>query len=186
MTESLPQQLNLIACGDESAFRTLMRAYGDRLYQFALSMVKNTMDAEEIISDVFMKVWKLKKNLPEADKFSFYLYSAVKHTALNYLKRKNRKKEMEDMYFIHVKENNTQTPEDIIISRENLGFIGRAVNSLPMKCRQIFLLVKEDHLSYQQVAELLDISPATVNVQMTIAVKKLWIVLDPTRQNTHS
>lgn len=185
MTDALPNQLALIACGDETAFRAVMHSYGERLYQFALSMVKNPLDAEEVISDVFLKVWKLQKCLPEAEKFSFYLYNAVKHTALNYVKKKNRKRETEGGYYIQVKADVSRTPEDIVISKENIRFIREAVNALPLRCRQIFMLVKEDRLTYQEVAELLEISPATVNVQMTIAVKKLWQILDPSRQGSH-
>lgn len=143
------------------------------------------MDAEEIISDVFLKVWRLRQQLPTADKFPFYLYRAVKYTALNYVKKKNRKREIEGAYHIQAKEFATQTPEDVVISKENLRFINEAVNALPLRCRQVFMLVKEDRLSYAQVAELLDISPATVNVQMTIAMKKLWQILDPSRQSSH-
>lgn len=182
MTYSLPNQLALVADGDETAFRDIMRSYSERLYRFALSIVKNPMDAEEAVSDVFLKVWRLRKQLPEAEKFPFYLYNAVKHTALNYQKRKNRKRETEGMYYIEVRVDSIQTPEDIVISKENIHFIHEAVNALPLRCRQIFMLVKQDGLSYREVADLLDLSPATVNVQMTIAVKKLWQVLDPSRQ----
>ncbi|HEX5552961.1 MAG TPA: RNA polymerase sigma-70 factor [Chitinophagaceae bacterium] len=186
MLSSLQQQLYLISKGDENAFREMVHLYGDRLYQFVMNMVKSPMDAEEIISDVFLKVWQLRRHLPDAEKFPFYLYRAVKHTSLNYLKKKNRKKEVESAYFIEVEKDLLQNPEDIIISKENLGHIRQAINTLPQRCRQILMLVKEDNLSYRQVAELLDISTATVNVQMTIAVKKLWHTLDPSRQGSHS
>jgi RNA polymerase sigma-70 factor (ECF subfamily) len=186
MDQSLPEQLCYLSQGDESAFRWIVNHFGDRLYQFALGMVKSHHDAEEVVSDVFLKIWQLRKHLPDSEQFLFYLYRAVKHTSLNYLKKKNRKSEIEGLYTIGAAENNIRTPEDMVISKENIANIQDAINALPARCRQIFVLVKEDDLSYRQVAELLDISPATVNVQMTIAMKKLWQALDIALQRSHS
>lgn len=186
MQQILPEQLYQISSGDEGAFRQMVHLFGDKLYQFAFSIVKNREDAEEIISDVFLKVWQLRQDLPECEYFTFYLYRAVKHTSLNYLHKTRRKKESELMFFLEARKSCCQSPEDIIISNENLSAIQQAVNALPARCRQIFILVKEDCLTYQQVAELLGISPATVNVQMTIAVKKMWFSLNPSVQRSHS
>lgn len=186
MYPALPQELYYISLGDEQAFRRVVQHFGNRLYQFAISIVKNSQDGEEIISDVFLKIWQLREHLPDSQQFSFYLYRAVKHTALNYLKRKNRKKEVEVAFYVDAVKEIAQTPEDLVISKENIANIRLAINTLPTRCRQIFVLVKEDGLSYQEVAELLDISPATVNVQMTIAVKKLWQTLDLALQGSHS
>lgn len=186
MPQILPQQLYQISSGDERAFRRMIHLFGDRLFQFAFSMVKNREDAEEIISDVFLKIWQLRQQLPESESFTFYLYRAVKHTSLNYLNKTKRKKESELMFFLEAGKSCCLSPEDIVISNENLSAIQQAINSLPARCRQVFILVKEDELTYQQVAELLNISPATVNVQMTIAVKKMWQTLNPSIQRSHS
>lgn len=186
MSPPVTQYLNLISLGDEQAFRRLVCFFADRLYQFALSLVKSPQDAEEIVSDVFLKVWQLRKQLPaDANEFLYYLYKAVKNTSLNYLKKKNRKKEIETTFcVINAVKEAGQSPEEMIICKENLAHIQHAVNSLPSRCRQIFLMVKEDNLSYQQVAALLDISPATVNVQITIAIKKIWKTLSLSLQET--
>lgn len=186
MQQILPEQLYRISSGDEDAFRQMVHLFGDRLYHFAFSIVKNREDAEEIISDVFLKIWQLRQQLPESESFNFYLYRAVKHTSLNYLSKTRKKRESEIMFFLEASKSCCQSPEDIIISSENLSAIQKAINSLPTRCRQIFVLIKEDELTYQQVAELLNISPATVNVQMTIAVKKMWNTLNPEVQRSHS
>lgn len=186
MPLSLPQQIYRVSLGDEPAFCQIVHHYSDRLYQFALSIVKNAEDAEEIVSDVFLNIWLLRKQLPDSSQFTFYLYRAVKNTSLNYLKKKKRKKEAaEAAYFLDAKDN-AQNPEELTISQENVLHIKQAINSLPPRCRQIFILVKEDNLSYREVAELLDISPATVNVQMTIAIKKMWQALNPAHHEFRS
>ncbi len=186
MHQSFKTHLRHISNGNERAFRRLVHLYYDRLYQFAFSIVKNREDVEEIIHDVFLKIWRLRENLPESDKFTAYLYRAVKNTSLNYLKKNNKKEEVERIYKLNPELKSLRTPEDLVISEETLSCIKEAINALPLRCRKIFTLVKEDGLSYRQAAELLDISPATVNVQMTIALKKLWKTLDHNYKNTHS
>lgn len=183
---SLSQELYYVSLGDEQAFRRVVRYFGDRGYQFALSLVRSPQDAEEVIADVFLKIWQLRDHLPDASQFPFYLYRAVKHTSINYLKKRSRKKEVEAAFYIDAQKTHDGSPEDMVISKENMNNIQLAINTLPARCRQIFLLVKEDGLSYQEVAELLDISPATVNVQMTIAIRKLWQTLDLSLQRSHS
>lgn len=183
---SLSQELYYVSLGDEQAFRRVVHHFGDRLMLFAFAIVRNTEDAEEIISDVFLKIWQLREHLPESSQFTFYLYRAVKHTSLNCLKKRTRKREVEVNFYVEAVKEYSRTPEDMIISKENMANISLAINALPTRCRQVFMLVKEDGLSYQQVGELLDISPATVNVQMTIAVRKLWQTLDLTLQRSHS
>lgn len=181
MQQSLSQMLFDISFGNEDAFRGLVRQFSDKTYQFACSIVKNAEDAEEIISDVFLNIWLHRENLPAGEQFIFYLYKAVKNTSLNYLKKKNRQKESaaEPGYFLETVGSHYLNPEEIVISRENVLRIEQVINALPGRCRQVFVLVKEDGLSYREVAELLDISPATVNVQMTIALKKIWQELVP-------
>lgn len=73
-----------------------------------------------------------------------------------------------------------------MISKEHLDLIQAAIRSLPPRCRQIFVLVKEEGLSYEEVATLLDISKATVNVQMTLALKKMWLSLGTTLLYSYS
>lgn len=182
MYHALSEKLKKVAEGNEKAFRQVVRLYYDRLYQFAFGIIKNSEDAEEAIYDVFFKVWQLREQLPAERSFTSYLYKAVKNTSLNYLKKKHRKEEVESIYKIEPGDIGLQSPEELIISEETLKHIRKAINTLPLRCRQIFILVKEDGLSYREVAELLEISPATVNVQMTIAVKKLWKALDLDRQ----
>lgn len=183
---SLSQELYYISLGDEQAFRRVVLHFGDRLAHFAFAIIRNVPDSEEIVSDVFVKIWQLREHLPDASQFTFYLYRAVKHTSLNYLKKRTRKREVEVNFYVEAVKTYNRTPEDMVISKENMENINMAINALPTRCRQVFMLVKEEGLSYQQVAELLDISPATVNVQMTIAVRKLWQTLDLTLQSSHS
>src|ERR1700753_883026 len=82
--------LQKIAAGDEAAFRQVYDSFYRRLFQFALAIVKTRESAEEIVEDVFVRVWQQKATLPSIRNLRVYLYTAAKNTALNYLSRKAR------------------------------------------------------------------------------------------------
>ena len=162
---------------DQEAFKLLIVHFGNLLHYFAYNIIGSKQEAEEIVSDVFIKVWQQRQHLPGTDNLKYYLFKAVKNTALNYLKKNNRQADCYSQWEILVNKE-VETPEDIVIGKEQLDLAKQAIDALPPRCREIFILVKQESFSYAEVAELLDISVATVNVQMTIAVKKLWDALD--------
>jgi len=164
--------------GDMKSFKCMMNEFGPSLHYFADSIAGNLQEAEEIVSDVFIKIWQQRENLPPPDNIKFYLFKAVKNTALNYLKNKGRRAANLAAWELQVNLRHAQNPEEIMISKEDLTSIRSVIGQLPPRCRQIFILVKEDGLTYEQVAHLLDISKATVNVQMTLALKKVWGALN--------
>ncbi|WP_173003116.1 RNA polymerase sigma-70 factor [Chitinophaga sp. SYP-B3965] len=167
------------------SFKCLMNEFGPSLHYFANSITDNLQEAEEIVSDVFIKIWQQRENLPPPDNIKFYLFKAVKNTALNYLKSKGRRAANLAAWELQVNIHG-QNPEEILISKEDVTSIRSVIDQLPPRCRQIFILVKEDGLTYEQVAHLLDISKATVNVQMTLAIKKIWGALSTALKVSHS
>jgi RNA polymerase sigma-70 factor (ECF subfamily) len=160
--------------GNEWAFRQFYYDHFDRLYRFACSYLEVAEEAEEIVSDVFLNIWLKREQLSNIQNINTYLYTAVRNAALNCLKKKNSVGNgLKDQY-LHIKTDTaTLLPDDILISKENELAMEKAVNHLPPACKMIFRLVREDGLKYREVADILDISINTVNVQMAIAVKKL-------------
>lgn len=186
MSIELPLYSTFWKTGDIGSFKCLMNEFGPALHYFADSMVGNLQEAEEIVSDVFIKIWQHRENLPPPDNIRFYLFKAVKNTALNYLKSKGRRTANLAAWELQVKRLHGPNPEEIMISKEDVTSIQSAIRQLPPRCRQIFILIKEDGLTYEQVAHLLDISKATVNVQMTLAMKKIWGALNTALKVSHS
>jgi RNA polymerase sigma-70 factor (family 1) len=186
MSSEQPSYNTFWKTGDMGSFKCLMKEFGPALHYFADGMTGNRQEAEEIVSDVFIKIWQQRENLPPPDNIKFYLFKAVKNTALNYLKSKDRRASHHSAWEVQVKRLQGRNPEEIMISKEEVTSIQSVIRGLPPRCRQIFILVKEDGLTYEQVAHLLDISKATVNVQMTLAMKKIWGALDTALKVSHS
>jgi len=169
-----PQLLDLVSAGDQTAFRQLYIHFYKRLYHFALSLVKTREPAEEIVEDVFVRIWQQRENLPTIRNLRVYLYTATKNSSLNYLSQKARQSITEPFDHIHIGLNpSAVTPEQILITAEIYQKIQQAVEALPPRCKMIFKLVREDGLKYKEIAEILNISVNTIDAQMAIAVKRI-------------
>ncbi|HWK06303.1 MAG TPA: RNA polymerase sigma-70 factor [Puia sp.] len=171
--------LQQIAAGDEGAFRQVYLSYYKRLYQFALAIMKTREPAEEIVEDVFIRIWQQREELPTIRNLRVYLYTATKNTALNYLSKKARESITEPFDHIQIELNGSAVnPEQILITAEMYKKIQKAVEALPPRCKMIFKLVREDGLRYKEIAEILNISVNTIDVQMAIAVKRIASALE--------
>ncbi|MBC9929904.1 RNA polymerase sigma-70 factor [Chitinophaga qingshengii] len=169
---------------DQQAFKAFYQQQMYPLYQFALAFLKQHQPAEEAVNDVFVKLWQRRHTLHEIDNIKVYLYVAVKHTALNQLRAVTP--------FMEMDLDNIQGPpvrpgagaEQLLLTHELQDAIAAAIRQLPPKCRMIFKLIREDGLSYKEVAGILNISPKTVDAQLTIAMKKMSASLQPFLQHT--
>jgi len=162
---------------DMRAYRELCDLFYQRLNRTAYAFLKSKEPAEEIVSDVFIKVWQMRTKLMEIENLSVYLYTVTRNLCLKYITRqyKNPVTSLDMMHFETSIDFNT--PEEICISADIMKRIRIALDELPPKCRLILQLVKEDGLRYKEVAEILHISELTVRNQLVIAVKKLGKVL---------
>ncbi|HEY4291196.1 MAG TPA: RNA polymerase sigma-70 factor [Puia sp.] len=164
---------------DEAAFRQFYTDNVFRLFQFAFTFVQNREQSEEIVNDVFLKLWQNRSRIDQIDNISVYLYVAVKNTAANYLRQQKGKGtgDMEKQVVHHFYL--SPDPEQLLITGELRKRIAASIDELPARCKLIFKLVKEDGLSASEVADILDISYKTVTTQLTIALKKLEAALRP-------
>ena len=166
-------QLKIAENNDDHAFSQLYMAYIHNLQQFANSIIKNNELAEEIVSDVFLKIWQNRVNLAAIENFKLYLYISTKNTALNYLSRHFRKEIVSlDEMSLNIPAV-SYNPENLLITSEAVKKIEFAIQNLPLRCKLIFKLAKEDGLKYNDIARLLNISVKTIDNQMAIALKKI-------------
>jgi RNA polymerase sigma-19 factor, ECF subfamily len=166
-------QLRIARSDDQTAYKEIFTSLYSSLLLFAKSIVKTKEAAEEIVSDVFIRIWERRRELEKIENLKVYLYVSTRNTALNYLNLHKRDitnpldefhTEFTSIYF---------DPEQLMITADMLALIRRAIDQLPPKCRIIFKLVKEDGLRYREVAEILGISVKTVENQLAIALQKI-------------
>src|SRR5580692_3733188 len=161
----------------EAALEALYRMYFVRLFRFCFSIIHQKESAEEIVNDVFLKLWENRDRRPAIDNPRLYLYVSVKNRSLNYLR------DNAGVHTVEISERCADyvrfdtNPETILLDAEGLRRIRTAIDELPSRCKLIFSLVKEDGLKYKDVALLLGLSVKTVEAQLAIALRKIAAAL---------
>lgn len=158
---------------DQQAYKELFMILYPSLQQFSFSILRSKQLAEEAVSDVFIKIWEKRSTIDSILNLKFYLFTSVRNVSLNYLKKqKGLQKLNSDDYWVEL-HSVYFDPEQLMLTAEMISKVMEAINSLPPRCKLIFKLVKEEGLRYREVAELLELSPKTVENQMTLALRKI-------------
>ncbi len=144
----------------DSFFRRMYLPLG----MYALRILDDAQSAEDIVEDAFMKAWQVIEEGKEFDDFKSYMYRMVRNGCISFIRNR---KEMVGLEFV------PETNDEAIDTSERDAYIWKAIDELPEKCREIFLLSKRDGLSNEQIAEKMDISVKTVKNQMTKAFARL-------------
>lgn len=182
-----------IHAGHASAFDELFVSYYQRLVAFAQQYVKNHEAAEEITAAVLTKLWLKRHTLNNVTNPEVYLYVAVKNAALNHLRSVKNKSLLlfDDAGFSDQQHSHRQEHEATGHEQKELqDVIRNAINALPVQRRLIFIMIKEDGLRCQEVADILNISKRTVESQLYKAVKFLadrlssYLGYHPQKRNT--
>jgi RNA polymerase sigma-70 factor (ECF subfamily) len=169
---------------DMRAYKELYLLMFDSLFHFSCSFVKSKQIAEELVSDVFVKLWQVRSQLNAIDNLKLYLFGITKNFSLSYLARapKNLLVQLDDMDMDEINIESViefKNPENLCISKETIKNVMQAIRGLPPQCQMIFSLVKVEGLKYKEVARLLNISVFTVRNQVAIATKKIEGALPP-------
>ncbi|SIN97065.1 RNA polymerase sigma-70 factor, ECF subfamily [Chitinophaga niabensis] len=171
-------QLQIARYGNEQAFSGLFRLLYDRLLRFCMQYVYSREAAEEIVSDVFVKIWNRRKELMNISNLEVYLFVAVKNHALNHLQQYS------SLRITPIDTGLSQLsgppdPEKEMEWKEMRLQLDHEVNKLPDQCRKVFKLIKEEGFKYKDVAVILNISSRTVETQLYRAVRRLNEALSP-------
>ena len=157
------------------SFRVFYNHYYNRLFRQALYYLNNNPDyAQEVVSDVFVALWQGRKALKFVKNPDAYLFIALKHSATRYIEKNLKQKHellTENLPDIHIADNKS---DNELIDIELQEKYREALNNLPPRCAEVFRLVREEKKKYSEVAELLEISPKTVDNQMNKATKLLY------------
>lgn len=149
-----------VAEGDETAFRKLVHQYADLLGVYIYRLIHNREQTEEIVQDVFLKIWQTRESLTTIRNFRTYLYVISRNQALNairsLIRERNRRKKWEQSIF-------TEAFEDDALNREQqLSLMDKAINTVPAQQQKAWLLSRREGLRYKDIAKQMDLSPETV------------------------
>jgi RNA polymerase sigma-70 factor, ECF subfamily len=166
---------NILEKDDYPSFCTLFKKYYTPLCYYSIKTVGDKQIAEEVVSDVFMKLWKNRHRIQINSSYDSYLYRSVKNHSIDYLRsslhEKIIKEPITDFHrdSFHESESMTSPGE----FDETLARVEQAIAQLPKRCQQVFKLNRLEGLKYREVSEKLNISMKAVEAQMTRALKIL-------------
>ena len=157
---------------DTKNFEKLFKKYFSTLCYFARKYISDVESSKEIVHDVFINLWNKRDSIDLQKSVKSYLFTSVHNRCLNYI-RDNKKFDhnIEQLETLH--ENTNWEATDSLVHMEMENKINRIIESLPDRCREIFVLNRFDNLKYSEIAEKLGISVKTVETQMSKALKIL-------------
>lgn len=178
MTESEVRKLlrRMKELDSQTAFRQFYDMTYDRLFRIAYYFVKHEEWSQEIVLDVFLKLWEQRATLPDVRNIEDYCFILTKNASLNYLEKESRRA-TSPSDTLPEPEAHSYSPEETLISEELFALYVKALDRLPERCREVFIRIREEHQSYAQVAEALEISTKTVDAQLQKAVGKLKAII---------
>ncbi len=168
--------VTLLAKRDEKIFEQVFKTHFKNLHAYAFTILKDEMVAEELVQNVFYKIWERPKKLSINGSIAAYLYRAVHNESLNHLKHLKVRSKYQ-LHAVHQMKNESDSASKKILFKELESKLYRALQELPEQCRTIFQLSRFEELKYREIADRLNISPKTVENQMGKALKLLRMKL---------
>lgn len=164
--------IQLIAQGNEAAFTELFYRYRNKIYSIAFDLTDSESIAEEIVQDVFLKIWLRRASLPGVEHFTAYLFTITRNEVFTVLKKIARKQlienaasEINPLFYIDT--------EERISEKEYRAILLQALEKLSVQQRQVYHLIKEEGLTREQAALKLGISQETVKTHLAQAMRNI-------------
>ena len=176
MKNDLDEIVSRLNNGDKKAFGMLFLMYADKLAKFSKAFYTDDSDAEEIVQEVFLKIWVKRKEIKDPKTFNSYIYTIAKNLIYNNLKRKVYR----TRYYSYLKSSfsfHTNPVEESLKLKELENAIRQIIKDLPSKRKEIFLLSRNEGLSNKEIAKKLNISLRTVETHIYLALKHIKKIL---------
>ncbi|MCU4155858.1 RNA polymerase sigma-70 factor [Carboxylicivirga sp. A043] len=164
------EQIGLISKGNEQVFKKVFEAYYPKLVGIAMKYIKDLPVAEDIVSDVFRKIWEKKKYISEVGSFESFMHTSVRNAVFNHIRNSKRK---DEHHQVIQKELLMYNFDEIVIEENVHQHLYNAIKQLPTKGRRVFELSVLHGLKESEIAEDLGISINTVKTHKKRALKDL-------------
>lgn len=166
------EELQRIASGDEAAFARVFNRYRNKIYSIGINLSKSVPVAEEIVQDVFLRIWVKRSSLEEIEHFESYLFIIVRNEVHQVLQRMARQRQhlLQAGNALDRAANDT---EQTVFSREYFSLLQQAIARLSPQQRLVYQLIKEQGLKREEVASRLQLHPETVKTHLAQAVRNI-------------
>ena len=170
------EQLKGLQQGNESAFQQIYKSLAPKVYRFAYSYVKDSVQSEEIVQEAFIALWENRQKFDHTRAIEPYIFTISKRLVLDTFRRATSSNALRQQLILKISENHNETEEGIILS-DLMNFAEKAIGELPKQQQQVFRLSRFEGLSYEEIGERMNLSKNTVKNHLVIAVKTLKVRL---------
>ena len=160
--------------GDESAFTTIYRHYHASLYIYLLRFCKIPSLAEDLVHDVFLKVWEIRERINPQLSFTGYLYRIARNHVIKTIDKLATDKAMREQLFSQLNEPVAPHPEQLIRAKEYDRLFREALEKMPAQRLKVFRLCRQEGRSYDETAALLGISRNAVKKHMVLSMRFIY------------
>ncbi|MFQ7112318.1 RNA polymerase sigma-70 factor [Hallella bergensis] len=167
-------EIRKLAEGDVRIFTALYQTFFQKIHQFALMLLKDNQDAEDVCQIIFMKVWQKRKSLLEVTNIDSYLFILSKNSIIDYLSSKKIKNDYSNNIPNII---DTITPYENLVASDMQLLIDMVVDSMPEQRQIIYRMSREQHLNNKEIATKLSIKKKTVENHLNLALKDIKKVL---------
>lgn len=164
--------LNKIAEGDEIAFCSLFDHYRKYVFSFGRKLTRSEEAAEEIVQDVFLKIWFGRDRLKSIGNFGAYLSILVRNHSFNLLRKMGQKQRADQKITLSMSEEDNST-EHVLDYREAVRVLDEALELLPEQQKMVYTLCHQEGLKYEEAAQKMNISAVTVHYHMKLALSTI-------------
>ena len=155
--------LTLISKGDEKAFQSLFSSYYEKLFNYVLSIVKSRQVAEELVMDVFLKIWLGKEIVSRIEKFNAFVFRVAHNKSIDFLRSVARDPKFQDLLWEQIQISNNTYADSTVLDREYEAKLREAVSLLSPQKKKIYQMSREEDMTHDQIAVQLNLSRHTVN-----------------------
>lgn len=165
--------IDRLKTGDIEAFDQIYNYFSHKLFSFVIRILKNEAEAEEIVQEVFVKIWEARGTLGDYKLLNSFIFTIAYNQSISLIrKRINNQKYIEQLKYYSVIQNSPTAISEIEFD-ELSGILEKLIGNLPERQQEVFLLHREKGMTYPQIAEKLGISKNTVENHMSKALKYL-------------
>lgn len=168
---SEPDLLFRVSQGDEAAFAQLFHAYQHRLGAFVMQLTGSRPMSEEIVQEIFIRIWEKREKLSQVEHFHSYLYAVARNYSLSFLKKLGRELARKQAWETSVAVNQAEEEDTAIKNYRRI--IDQAISELPAQRQKVYLLSRDEGLRQAEIAERMAISLETVKKHMVLALRSI-------------
>ncbi|MEG3655866.1 RNA polymerase sigma-70 factor [Arenibacter palladensis] len=181
--QPLDQLIASLKKGNKVAFKTIFELYEKRLYYFIHSITKSDYASEEILQEVFIKIWLKKESLDVRHSFDAFLFTIAKNSTYNYLRSIASQESLKKEYYKNINSLNEETENSILLA-EYEDLVNDILENIPTQKRSIFILSKQQGKSNEEIADLLGITQKTVKNHLWKTLQIIRTELKPHMADT--